>query len=114
LSTITPYFLKIKITSMAQVKFKSVALLTGGIFALLFFHHVPVDLGNVTTVGKSNQETAAEISEENTAIARATCQSSFESEVKHANVRSMFAGSFDSSLCRSSSNFLNEELKIKW
>ena len=96
---------------MAQVKFKSVALLTGGIFALLFFHHVPVDLGNVTIVGKSKQETPAEISEENTAIARATRQGSFESEVKHANVRSMFAGSFDSSLCSSSSNFLYGRIK---
>jgi len=83
---------------MAQVKFKSVALLTGGIFTLLFFHFVPVDLGDVTTVGKSNQETAAEIIEENTAIAKATRQGSFESEVKHANVRSVFAGPFDTRL----------------
>ena len=83
---------------MAQVKLKSVALLTGGIFALLFFHFVPVGLGNVTIVGKSNQETTAEISEENTAIAKATRQGSFESEVKHATVRNVFAGSFDTCL----------------
>ena len=83
---------------MAQVKFKSVALLTGGIFALLFFHNVPVDLGNVTIVGKRKQETPVEIIEENTAIARATRQGSFESEVNHANVWSVFADSFDSCL----------------
>jgi len=96
---------------MPQVKLKSIALLTGGIFAVLFFHFVPVGLGNVTTVGKSNQETTAEIIEENTAIAKATKQGRFESEVKHANVRSMFAGSFDSSLCSSSSNFLYGRIK---
>jgi hypothetical protein len=93
----TPYFFKIKITSMAQVKFRSVALLTGGIFALLFFHFVPVGLSNVTIVGKSNQETAAEIIDENTAIARATKQGSFEAEAKHANVRSVIASSVNTS-----------------
>ena len=67
---------------MAQVKFKSIALLTGGIFALLFFHFVPVGLGNITIVGKNNLVTAAEVIEENTAIATVTNQDGFALKVK--------------------------------
>ena len=80
---------------MAQVKLKSIALLTGGIFVLLFFHFVPVGLGNVTIVGKQNAEATVEATGENTAIANVSKQLVFEQKAGQANVGPMVTCSFD-------------------
>ena len=83
---------------MAQVKFKTIVFLTAGFFALLFFHYLPVEPGDVKDAGKRKLGSAVKGIEENKAIARATRQNQPGPGVKHANAGNVFGNPIDTRL----------------